>query len=205
MNTSFNLFYRQLYKSESPSDETQMDTLFQKLDLPRDSPNENQALDAPLTLSEIKETISSMNSGKSPGPDGYPVEFYKRFSNQLAPLLLEVFNHSYSQGSLPATLRQASISLIHKKDKDPLNCASYRPISLLPVDVKILAKILARCLGPIMPLIISEDQTGFIAGRHSFSNIRRLLGVIHTLSSLTDPEVVVSLDAEKAFDRVEWP
>lgn len=104
----------------------------------RDSPNENQALDAPLTLSEIKETISSMNSGKSPGPDGYPVEFYKRFSNQLAPLLLEVFNHSYSQGSLPATLQQASISLIHKKDKDPLNCASYRPISLLPVDVKIL-------------------------------------------------------------------
>ena len=84
------------------------------------------------------EAISSMNSGKSPGPDGKPVEFYKRFFNQLAPLLLEMFNYSYSQGTLPATLMQASISLIHKKDKDPLNCASYRPISLLPVDVKIL-------------------------------------------------------------------
>ena len=160
INTSFN---SQLYNSESPIDETQMDTFFQKLDFPRVSPNDHQALDAPLTLSEIKETISPMNSGKSPGPDGYPVEFYKRFSNQLAPLLLEVFNHSYSQGSLPATLRQSSISLIHKKDKDPLNCASYRLISLLPVDVKILAKILARCLGPIVPLIILEDQTGFIA------------------------------------------
>ena len=91
------------------------------------------------------------------------------------------------------------------KDKDPLNCASYRPISLLSVDVKILAKILARRLGPIIPLIISEDQTGFIGGRHSFSNVRRLLGVIHTPSSLIDPEVVISLDAEKAFDRVEWP
>ena len=205
INTSFSSFYQQLYKSESPDDETHMDAFFQKLDIPRVSPNDNQALDAPLTLSEIKEAISSMNSGKSPGPDGYPVEFYKRFSNQLAPLLLEMFNYSYSQGSLPPTLMQASISLIYKKDKDPLNCASYRPISLLPVDVKILAKILARRLGPIMPLIVSEDQTGFIGGRHSFSNVRRLLGVIHTPSSPTDPEMVISLDAEKAFDRVEWP
>lgn len=205
INTSFNLFYRQLYKSESPDDETQMDAFFQNLDLPRVPPDDNQTLDTPLTLPEIKEAISSMSSGKSPGPDGYPVEFYKRFSNQLAPLLLEMFNYSHSHGSLPATLMQASISLIHKKDKDPLNCVSYRPISLLPVDVKILAKILASRLGPIMPLVISEDQTGFIGGRHSFSNVRRLLSVIHTPSSTTDPEVVISLDAERAFDRVEWP
>lgn len=53
--------------------------------------------------------------------------------------------------------------------------------------------------------IISSDQTGFIRGRHSFSNIRRLLSVIHSSTSLEIPEVVVSLDAEKAFDRVEWP
>lgn len=103
INTSFNSFYRQLYISESPSDETQMDAFFQKLDLPSVSPNDNQTLHAPLTLPEIKEAISSMNSGKSPGPDGYPVEFYKRFSNQLTPLLLEMFNYSHSHGSLPAT------------------------------------------------------------------------------------------------------
>lgn len=146
-----------------------------------------------------------MNGGKSPGPDGYPVEFYKQFSDQLAPFLLEMFNYSYSHGSLPASLMQASIPLIHKKGKDPLNCASYRPILLLFVDVRILAKILARRLGPIMPSIISEDQTGFMGGRNSFSNVRRLLGVILTQSSPTDPEMVLSLDAEKAFDRVEWP
>lgn len=92
-----------------------------------------------------------MNSGKSPGSDGYPVEFYKTFSDQLAPLLLEMFNHSFKQGTLPPTLMQASISLIFKKGKDPLNCASYRPILLLPVDVKILAKILARQLDLLCP------------------------------------------------------
>ena len=53
-----------------------------------------------------------------------------------------------------------------------------------------------------MPLIISEDQTGFI--RHSYSNIRRLLGVILSTSPSNVPEAIISLDAEKAFDRVEW-
>lgn len=205
INASFKSFYSHLYESESPNEETQMNDFFQKLDLPRLSTNDNQALEAPLTLLEIKEAINSMNSGKSPGPDGYPVEFYKKFSNQLAPLLLEMFDYSYRNGSLPTSLMQASISLIYKKDKDPLNCTSYRPISLLSVDVKILAKVLAHRLEPILLLIISEDQTGFIKGRYSFSNIRRLLGVIHTSSSCTDPEVVISLDAEKAFDGVEWP
>lgn len=55
-----------------------------------------------------------------------------------------------------------------------------------------------------MPLIVSEDQTGFIRGRHSYSNIRRLLVVILSPSLSNSPEAKISLDAEKAFDRVEW-
>lgn len=203
LNLAFKSFYSQLYKSESPNDETQLTTFLDELIMPKISPNDSMMLDTALTLAEIREVIHSMNSGRSPGPDGYTVEFFKRFSDQLAPLLLEMFNYSYQHGSLPNTLMQASISLIHKKSKDPLSCASYRPISILPADVKTLAKILARRLEPVLPLIISQDQTGFIRGRHSFSNVRRLLGVIHTPSSPTDPEVVISLDAEKAFDRVE--
>lgn len=204
INNTFRSFFSQLYASESLTDENQLNNFFDRLDLPKMSPEDNLRLDAALALSEIKEAIQSMNSGKSPGPDGYRVEFYKKFSDQLAPLLLEMFNHSFKQGTLPPTLMQASISLIYKKGKDPMSCASYRPISLLPVDVKILTKILARRLESVMPLIISEDQTGFIGGRHSYSNIRRLLWVILSPSSSNVPEVIISLDAEKAFDRVEW-
>ena len=188
-------------RMETPN---QLNNFFEKLDLPKVSREDNRKLDTTFTLSEIKEAIQSMNNGKSPGPDGYPAEFFKRFSDQLAPLLLEMFNHSYKQGTLPPTLMQASISLIYKKGKDPLNCASYRPISLLPVDVKVLAKILARRLESVMPLIISEDQTGFIKGRQSYSNIRRLLDVTLSPASPNSPELVISVDAEKAFDRVEW-
>ncbi len=54
-----------------------------------------------------------------------------------------------------------------------------------------------------MGQIISPDQTGFIRDRYSFSNIRRLFNIVYSSHS-NNPEVVLSLDVEKAFDRVEW-
>lgn len=78
-----------------------------------------------------------------------------------------MFNESNKSGIIPQTLRQATISLI-LKDKDPLQCSNYRPISLLCADVKLLAKTLAHRLDPFLPTIISPDLTGFIKHRHSF-------------------------------------
>lgn len=79
---------------------------------------------------------------------------------------------------------------------------SYRSISLLNVDLKILPKILAQRLQQILPTI-ATDQTGFLLGRRSFHNTRRLLNIISS-PSWDGPEVIVSLDAEKPFNRVEW-
>lgn len=145
-----------------------------------------------------------MQSSKAPGPDGYPTEFLKKFSGKLAPLLLAMYDESLDRGSLPPTLTQASIALLLKKGRDPVLCGSYRPLSLLNIDVKILAKALARRLENVLPEIISEEQTGFIKERYSFFNIRTLLNIIYSKQISGAPEVVVSLDAEKAFDRVEW-
>lgn len=148
--------------------------------------------------------MKSMQNNKAPGPDGYPVEFFKRFQHKLAPLLHSVYIESLQNGSLPPTLRQASISLLLKKDKDPKLCSSYRPLSLINVDAKILAKALAHRLENILPTIVSEEQTGFIKGRQLFYNVRTLLNIIYSKTTTTAPELVISVDAEKAFDRVEW-
>lgn len=93
-----------------------------------------------------------------------------KFSGKLAPLFLDMFKHSYTQGSLLPSLTQAFISPILKKDKEPFNCSSFRLISLLPVE---------RRLEAIMTSIILEDQTGFIRQQHLFINIQRFLGFIH--------------------------
>lgn len=114
-----------------------------------------------------------MQNSKTPGLDGYTSEFYKAFKCQLSPILLAVFNEALAKGCLPPTFYQASISLIHKQNKDPLEPGSYRPISLLNVDYKILAKILALRLETTLPTVICQDQTGFIKNRQLFFNIRR--------------------------------
>lgn len=91
-------------------------------------------------------------------------------------------------------------------------CISYLPhtcmfdlVFLLPDDgarKTIQSKILALHLQQVLLGIISLDQAGFMLARYSFHNTRRLLNILNMPSSTT-PEVVVSLDAEKAFDQVE--
>lgn len=91
-----------------------------------------------------------------------------------------------------------------QKGRDHTDPANFRPISLINVDSKILAKVLAIWLETVLPYITHSDQVGFIKGRSSTDNLRRLLHLMWLNSSNTAPVVADSLDAEKAFDRVEW-
>lgn len=97
-----------------------------------------------------------------------------------------------------------TITLIPKKGKDLEQVGSYRPISLLNTDQKILAKSLARKLNPHMAKLVHPDQTGFIPSRHSFHNFRCLFNIMYSPRHPKDDIFILSLDAEKAFDCVEW-
>lgn len=204
INNTFMEFYKLLYSSDFPDTPPDLRSFFDKIDTPTLDQNLAKDLERPVTTSELAEAVKSLQSGKSPGPDGFPADFYKLFWKQLAPHILEMFTESFYLGILPHTLNQASISLLLKKGKDPLQCGSYRPISLLNADFKLLSKVLARRLETALPTIISLDQTGFIRNRHSFSNLRGVFNVVYNPSSSSLPEALVALDAEKAFDRVEW-
>jgi len=204
INYVFFSYYSNLYKSEPPQDDSIMDSFLDGLNFPQIDVAVADDLDKPIELDAILKGIQLMQSGKAAGPDGFPIDFYKMFAKNLAPLLLDMYNDSLANGFLPLTITQASISLLLKRDKNPDECGNWRPISLLNSDVKLLAKVLACRLDPCLPKIISEDQTGFIRGRQLSSNIRRLLNIIFSPSSSLSSEIIISLDAEKAFDRVEW-
>lgn len=72
-------------------------------------------------------------------------------------------------------------------------------------DYKLLSKALANRLSKVLPQLMNPDQVGFIQKRSSASNMCRLFNIIHMASSSTEPSIAVTLDAEKAFDRLEWP
>ena len=102
------------------------------------SEKEQKKLDCSLTTKELAEAIQSMQSGKAPGPDGFPIEFYMRFEEKLLAPLLDMFKEFYIKGILPPSLRLAIITLILKPNKPPNECSCFRPISLMGCDIKIL-------------------------------------------------------------------
>lgn len=136
INQRFKEYYSQLYMSESIGNKQVFDSFFSKFNLPTIDNKSAQNLEKPFSKEEIMKAIASMQNGKSPGPDGFPSEFLKKFSTELTPILLSIYDESFTSGQLPETMRQATISLIHKKNKNVLDCSSYRPISLLNVDSK---------------------------------------------------------------------
>uniref|UniRef100_H2MR45 Reverse transcriptase domain-containing protein n=1 Tax=Oryzias latipes TaxID=8090 RepID=H2MR45_ORYLA len=205
ISSVFVSFYKSLYKSENVSTKEDMDRYFSQIKLPTLSEEQQEILGRPIEEKEILKAISLMHSGKSPGPDGFPVEWFKAFKDRIVPYLLRTYNYSFNTAHrLPETMTQANICLILKKGKDSEDPASYRPISLINVDVKILAKILSLRLESVITLLIKPDQTGFIKGRNSFHNIRRLLNIIQQAQDKKVKGLLVSLDSLKAFDRVEW-
>uniref|UniRef100_A0A3P9LQY6 Reverse transcriptase domain-containing protein n=1 Tax=Oryzias latipes TaxID=8090 RepID=A0A3P9LQY6_ORYLA len=120
------------------------------------------------------------------------------------PLLLRALNYTHKEGRTPPSWKDAIITLIPKENKDRQNCTNYRPISMLNVDYKIYTSILTKRFETFIAELIDEDQTGFVRGRQTQDNIRRSLHVIHTITKNKIKAALISLDAEKAFDRVNW-
>lgn len=159
-------------------------------------------LSAPFELDEIRKAIMQMQFGKAPGLDGLPAEFFKTYIDLLAPILKEIYEESLEAGTLPPSMREALITSLLKPGKSPEHCDSYRPLSLINCDTKILAKVIANRLALLMEQLVLPDQAGFVPGRETTHNLCTLFSILQNVAPEL-PLAAVFLDATKAFDSVE--
>ena len=164
-------------------------------------------LNSPVSRAEILSAWKSLNLNRSPGYDDLPVEFYIVFFHDICDLLLNWYRYSFVHGFWYVSQRNVVITLLPKKDKDPLYVKNRRPISLLNTDYKIIAKVMADVANRLKLCpneIIHEHQTGFMKGRNIGSNIRTIIDLIIEYCNSNDmPGSKVLLHIEKAFDSVE--
>jgi hypothetical protein len=100
-------------------------------------------------------------------------------------------------------LNSAYLTLIPKKD-EPLRATDYRPISLIHSCAKLITKILANRLAPLLKDLVASSQSAFVRGRCIHDNYMLVQQTIKLLHKRKVPSVFLKLDISKAFDSVSW-
>ena len=195
-------FYSELYSSQSTDADLQdsfLDALERSL-----FHEERDQCEGLLTMEECLSSLQGMSSNKAPGIDGLPKEFYVCFWPVIGKDLVNILNYAYSAGVLSNSQRSGIITVSYKKGPRYL-MKNWRPISLLCTDYKIASRAIACRLRNVMAKVVSPDQTCSVPDRFIGENVRLLIDSVFYAGTRNLPLALVSLDQEKAFDRVEWP
>ena len=196
-------FYKELYKEVEIDDSKSIHSILgdneSKL-----SDKESQELEGEITYTELTSALRNMNNNKSPGLDGFTVEFFKFFWVDIGQFTLRSLNFGYRTGSLSITQKQGIITCIPKPNKPRINLKNWRPISLLNVTYKLASAVISNRLKTVLDKVIHENQKGFIAGRFLGENVRLIYDVLFESKKQNIPGLLLSIDFEKAFDTVSW-
>ena len=165
---------------------------------------ERQQMDIEITEQDLAHALKKTKRFKSAGSDGLPADFYIMFFGKLKNTLLDAYNYAFEVGRLHPSARQGIISLILKKSRDMNYLKNWRPICLLNADYKLISKAVSGKLTLFFDKLISKDQSGFIPGRDCSLNIQRAIDTLSYAEKHNINALLISIDFEKAFDRVEY-
>ena len=195
-------FYSQLFSSSNPHD---LDRILSGVQ-PVVSANMRADLDKPFSSEEVGHAIREMALLKAPGPDGMPPLFFQTYWTEVGMDVTQAVLSCLNSRSILKSINHTFIALIPKIN-NPERVSGFRPISLCNVIYKIISKVIANCLKPMLNSIILETQSAFIADRLISDNILIAFESLHHIkTNYTGKKgfMAMNLDMSKAYDRVEW-
>eukprot|EP00253_Pinus_taeda_P005038 PITA_05038 len=161
----------------------------------------NDNINKEIEEEEIKRAIWNLHPDKAPGPDGFPICFYRMFWNLIKKDLVKMIRWAQRKVKIGGYTNATFLALIPKENQ-PSSLSRFRPISLCNSSYKIMSKIQATRLKPLLPSLISENQGGFLPNRKITESILLFQEAIHSSLSRKEKGFVLKLDLENAFDRV---
>ena len=198
-------FYQSLYTRKSRK--VPLSKTLEKLDFTglKTIPEEmRQSLEGEITMIELTKALNETKNNKSPGTDGYPIEFYRCFWDKIGFFYLRAINENYLKGSFSTSQSQGLITCIPKGDKNRKLLKNWRPISLLNSSYKLVSSCIANRIKRLLPLIIGPQQKGFIKGRNIAECTREIYDFLYEYEADGVPGMMLLIDFEKAFDSIAW-
>ena len=119
--------------------------------------------------------------------------------------MTEEIKNIFRERIIPLTFNQTHIALI-PKIKGPESIGSFKPISLCNKVYKVITKIIVTRIRPLLDKLVSPFQLVFVPGRKGVDNVVIVQELIHTVSKKKGKVgyMVVKINLEKAYDRLEW-
>jgi hypothetical protein len=111
----------------------------------------------------VDSTVKEMPPGKAPGPDGFTTDFFHYCWDMIKEYVLLEVEESRASGKFLSDLNAMFITLIPKEER-PTHPKQFRPISLYNVICKIITKVISNRLKPLLPFIISNEQSSYVEG-----------------------------------------
>ena len=142
----------------------------------------NDNLSKEIEKEEIRGAIWALQPDKAPRLDGFPICFYIDHWGIIKRDLIKMMKWIQRKGKIGGYTNSTYLALIPKENR-PTTFSHFRPISLCNSSYKILMKILATRLKTLLPLLISENQGGFLAKRQISDSILLVQEAIHSSHS----------------------
>ena len=162
------------------------------------------ALLCPTSKQEVWNVIFVMDNNKAHGPDGFNVLFFKKAWNIIGDDIFAAVNEFFTTGKILKQLNHAIIALIPKHDQAS-QVNHFRPISCCNLLYKMVSKILAHRIAPVLETIIGETQTAFIKNRKMMDNIFLVQEILRKYArKRSSPRCLLKIDLHKAYDSISW-